>query len=75
MVASLSKYESPAKQAKNAAVAGQNDEEDDDIDLKINFNNQPKRSPEAVSIELGEFRTRKFNWQSSSHVVVLLFKF
>ena len=61
MVAGLSKYESPAKQARNAAMAGPNDEEDDDIDLKINFNNQPKRSPEAVSVELGEFSIRKFS--------------
>jgi len=61
VVAGLSKYESPAKQARNIAMAGPNDDEDDDIDLKINFNNQPKRSPEAVSLELGEFSTRKFS--------------
>ena len=61
MVAGLSKYESPAKQARNTAMAGPNDDEDDDIDLKINFNNQPKKSPEAVSLELGEFSTRKFS--------------
>jgi hypothetical protein len=42
-------------------MAGPNDDEDDDIDLKINFNNQPKRSPEAVSLELGEFSIRKFS--------------
>ena len=42
-------------------MAGPNDDEEDDIDLKINFNNQPKRSPEAVSLELGEFSTRKFS--------------
>ena len=65
MVAGVSKYESPAKQARNAALAGPNDDEDDDIDLKINFNNQPKRSPEAVSVELGEFSIRKFSWQYS----------
>lgn len=61
MVAGLSKYESPAKQARNAALVGQNVDEDDDIDLKINFNNQPKRSPEGESLELGDFSTRKSN--------------
>jgi hypothetical protein len=61
--AATSKYESPARSGKNAAqLAGSNEEDDDDLNVKINFNNHPvRKSPESANLELSEFSTRKSN--------------
>ena len=58
-----SKYESPARSDKNVAkLASSNEEDDNDLNIKINFNNHPvRKSPEAANLELSEFSTRKSN--------------
>lgn len=58
------KYESPGKNAAKSNNLGKIEEaEEDDIDLRINFNNPVRKSPgdSSASLELSELGSRKQN--------------